>query len=950
MKIKQLDIRDFGVFQGEKLEDLGNGIIVIGGANRSGKTSLMQILRNIPYGFSQSGNLPAPKFQYDVRCDLEIEDGGSVNVLLKGFSNPEIVYNNIASSNPSKSLYNIDKATYKELFTISLDELNRGSNKEDSNLQSMLLGAGFKHIVKIPEVAKELREKANTIGGTRGNPATKMFKPYTENIKKGVEGRQKSLSLLSTFVEKKDILAQLEHTIISREIELQNKNDNIIKLEVLKHNYNLNENKKDLEEELKRYSFSLGDEKEYNIERAKTLKDQYIKELDQCNNDNYEFQKEASSDEIIKELLIENKASISSFYNGISGIKEMTKNMLALRNEYYEKAQLLMNKVKKANDNWTSFKNVSEINCDDVQQGILAQDIEKFRSIEDKVVRGNKRIEDFKIQKEVFEKQIQRHDSVAPMKKYFYLTLFFMILGIILFFIDKFLGASVIIIGAVGTALYLFISYSNSKAIRNRNVEIKAQMDNIEIELAKAWQELKSLDKDSRSINNTMDEYRDILKLDERVSVEDIKDYFKTVAYLKEEIYQYNILKKKLSSKYNELSESLNNIKGVLNKFHDLNSENTEEASIEEISIDNAQSVCNNILIKVEGLYKQLLLGEKSKESFLKLNRLEQEIFKFLGINHSEDIILSVEKYINKGEKYINYKSQHLELKIIQEKLLQAVKSQRIKEIMYKEKESESVPYDENAKLLEILQDLHEQYQSIDSLSYDYEDLITQVKELEKNLDILKNKKQTLKDEIQALNSDERLLQYEKRIREARSDLRPLAQKYAVYNTAALFLEKIRENFLINTKDKLLKGASDVLSEITSGEYKDIMPMEDLMQADFKTVLQDESIKESTKELSRGTKEQLFLAVRISRIKEINPRLPVILDDSFVNFDIAHTKNTVKALTKLSLTHQIFVLTCHATLVELIMGQSPKAQYFKLDKGKFTKSSGEDLKKHLKEL
>ena len=50
----------------------------------------------------------------------------------------------------SKGLYNIDKATYKELFTISLDELNKSSDKEDSNLQSMLLGAGFKHIVKIP--------------------------------------------------------------------------------------------------------------------------------------------------------------------------------------------------------------------------------------------------------------------------------------------------------------------------------------------------------------------------------------------------------------------------------------------------------------------------------------------------------------------------------------------------------------------------------------------------------------------------------------------------------------------------------------------------------------------------------------------------------------------------------------------------------------------------------
>ena len=71
----------------------------------------------------------------------------------------------------------------------------------------------------------------------------------------------------------------------------------------------------------------------------------------------------------------------------------------------------------------------------------------------------------------------------------------------------------------------------------------------------------------------------------------------------------------------------------------------------------------------------------------------------------------------------------------------------------------------------------------------------------------------------------------------------------------------------------------------------------------------------------------------------------MILDDSFVNFDIAHTKNTVKALTQLSKTHQIFVLTCHATLVELIMEQSSQAQYFKLDKGKFTKSTGVRLKR-----
>jgi uncharacterized protein YhaN len=276
---------------------------------------------------------------------------------------------------------------------------------------------------------------------------------------------------------------------------------------------------------------------------------------------------------------------------------------------------------------------------------------------------------------------------------------------------------------------------------------------------------------------------------------------------------------------------------------------------------------------------------------------------------------------------------------------------------LYNEKSKVATIEDENfklenedEKLLKIMEYLYSEHPGIDELNYDYEVLNTEIKVLSGEIDTLKNEKQTIKDELRALNSDEKLLEYDKGITEARVQLRPLAERYAVYNTAALFLEKIRERFLGSTKDKLLKGASDILSEITSGEYKDIMPMEDIMQGDFKTVLRDESVMETSKALSRGTKEQLFLAVRISRIKEISPSLPVILDDSFVNFDIAHTKNTVKALRKLSKTHQIFVLTCHATLVELIRSQCPQAQYFKLDKGKFTKSTGGDLSEYLKTL
>ena len=942
MIITKLDIRDFGVFQGENLEDLGKGIIVIGGANRSGKTSFMQIIRNIPFGFTQSGMLPPPKFQYDVRCDLLLEDGNSANVLLKGFSNPEVVYHSALHYDTSRGLYNIDKGTYRELFTISLDELNKSDGKEDSNLQSMLLGAGFKNIVKIPFIAKGLREKASSIGGTRGNPSIKMFKPFALNIKQEVEGRRKSLLQLGSFTKKKNNLAMILDTINLKQVELQNSNNDLIKLDVLRHYYDINQNKINLEAELETYFFSSKNEKEYNIEKAKTLKTQYTKELEQCNNDNDMFQR-ANTQKLMKELLLGNRVLIASFYNGISGIKERCKNIIIIKDEYYEKTGLLKKKIKKANDNWVNFNDVSSINCDEVQQGILAKNIESFKKIELSRVDCDKKTQDFKNQRDILEKQMLPYKSTDYMKKYFYFVIVFMIIGIVLSFVDKLIGCSLIILGSIGAGLYLSINYSTSKLMINRNEDNKAQIDKIKAESNNNSQQIKNLDENIRELDNIMDEYRDILMLDARVNVEGIKDYFKTAAYLKDEITEYNLLEIKLMNQFNSINESLNKIDNLLNKFTGFNTKD-----LEKITLDNMGDVCKDKILKVEVLYKLMLLGEKAEMSLSKLLIVEKEIFDFLGVNSSNEIILSLEKYINQGEKYIEYVNKQNELKVINEKLLQGVKGQQIKRILYDIEDEDS--RDEDEKLLKILGALFKLYVNISQLNLEFESSEGKNKELIVQLDILKNEKQTLKDELQSLNSDEMLVKHAKGIMEARAELRPLAEKYAVYNTAALFLEKIRERFLINAKDNLLKDASDILSEITSGEYKDIMPMDDLMQGDFKTKLLDESIKDSSKELSRGTKEQLFLAVRISRIKEIKPSLPVIFDDSFVNFDIAHTKNTVKAIVELSKTHQIFVLTCHPTLVDLIVSQTSDALYYKLNKGKFTKSLGEDLSEYLREL
>mgnify|MGYP001409752486 CR=1 FL=1 len=51
MKIRRLFIKDFGIFHNELLEDIAPGLVVIGGHNRAGKTTFLELLRYLPFGF-----------------------------------------------------------------------------------------------------------------------------------------------------------------------------------------------------------------------------------------------------------------------------------------------------------------------------------------------------------------------------------------------------------------------------------------------------------------------------------------------------------------------------------------------------------------------------------------------------------------------------------------------------------------------------------------------------------------------------------------------------------------------------------------------------------------------------------------------------------------------------------------------------------------------------------
>ena len=66
--------------------------------------------------------------------------------------------------------------------------------------------------------------------------------------------------------------------------------------------------------------------------------------------------------------------------------------------------------------------------------------------------------------------------------------------------------------------------------------------------------------------------------------------------------------------------------------------------------------------------------------------------------------------------------------------------------------------------------------------------------------------------------------------------------------------------------------------------------------------------------MSRGTLEQLYLAMRFGLIEEYESRsepLPAVLDDVFVNFDDDRDQRLIEILNRFGQKRQVIVLTCH---------------------------------------
>lgn len=180
-------------------------------------------------------------------------------------------------------------------------------------------------------------------------------------------------------------------------------------------------------------------------------------------------------------------------------------------------------------------------------------------------------------------------------------------------------------------------------------------------------------------------------------------------------------------------------------------------------------------------------------------------------------------------------------------------------------------------------------------------------------------------EELGSLKQEIRLLEgsRESQVRhfqkaQAASDIYRAAEEWFALQIEEDSIQKMRHRFEQENTSGTLTTASSYLHRISSGRYHRIWAP---LGEDFLCVDDEYNRTFRVEQLSGGTREQLFLALRFALVREFASRgveLPVIMDDLFVNFDEERTDAAAECLIEVAAEgQQVLFFTCHQHLAEL---------------------------------
>jgi len=153
--------------------------------------------------------------------------------------------------------------------------------------------------------------------------------------------------------------------------------------------------------------------------------------------------------------------------------------------------------------------------------------------------------------------------------------------------------------------------------------------------------------------------------------------------------------------------------------------------------------------------------------------------------------------------------------------------------------------------------------------------------------------------------------------------LEDAVDRYLVLAVASRLLAEAQERYQRERQPDVVRSASRLFTTMTGGRYVSLtVPLSEGRIEVFDA----QSGARTSEILSRGTAEQLYLAVRLGLIQqlgEVGSGLPVLMDDVLVNFDPARRRGAAEAIAELASERQVVFFTCHPDTADLLAEVAP---------------------------
>jgi uncharacterized protein YhaN len=183
------------------------------------------------------------------------------------------------------------------------------------------------------------------------------------------------------------------------------------------------------------------------------------------------------------------------------------------------------------------------------------------------------------------------------------------------------------------------------------------------------------------------------------------------------------------------------------------------------------------------------------------------------------------------------------------------------------------------------------------------------------------------RDELARLERSEEAAQAAQAKASLEAQIQELAERYARARLAQRVLRDAIARYRSAHEGPLLARANALFPALTCERYERLETDVDERDEDVLIAVTADGSRRRVPELSDGTREQLFLALRLAAIERhvaTAEAVPVLFDDVLLESDDERAQRIIAALAELATQTQVLVLTHHRHLVEIARATLPK--------------------------